>query len=72
MRCRGENYFCFVLLSFLDFDDHSSLFLHVTDAYNCKQDNEPCQNGGLCIESEPSFTCTCTQQHYGSLCDQGW
>lgn len=34
-------------------------------------DNNPCQNGGQCTNSEGSFTCSCTDGWEGPVCVQG-
>lgn len=39
-----------------------------TDINEC--DNNPCQNGGQCTNSEGSFTCSCTDGWEGQVCDQ--
>ncbi|XP_039260161.2 mucin-like protein [Styela clava] len=46
------------------------------DAINCKEGDLPCQNGGKCVDTDPSLHCDCGKTvYYGSLCDQangGW
>jgi hypothetical protein len=35
----------------------------------CPEDN-PCKNGGICMDSDPVFKCICHSDYYGILCDR--
>lgn len=49
------------------------MFYHVLilllDRNEC--DNFPCQNGGMCINNDGSFTCVCKDGWEGSECQNG-
>lgn len=30
----------------------------------------PCLNGGICIDSEPTFKCICHAEYYGTFCEK--
>ena len=34
--------------------------------------SNPCLNGGTCVDRLDGFTCQCTDEFTGSLCDNGW
>lgn len=54
----------YIVNSLMTVDLH--LFTNINEC-----DNNPCQNGGRCTNSEGSFTCSCTDGWEGPVCDQG-
>ena len=44
------------------------MYIHMSLADLSECASSPCQNGGTCIDQVNAFTCTCSIQYQGSLC----
>ena len=45
-------------------------FIYPADIDECKDD--PCENGGTCVNSPPgSYTCNCAEGYKGGHCQEG-
>jgi hypothetical protein len=58
--------------SFSTYTTKSTIYL-ADEAYSCGTFDEctsnPCQNGGTCVDSINSYTCTCASGYSGTLCE---
>ena len=61
-----SNSFCFHLLNVL----HALILNFIyPDIDECR--NDPCQNGGTCVNSPGSYSCDCVEGYKGDHCQEG-